>query len=89
VVFTLDRYGHLFPDSDTELSSRLSGIYRGSQLKLVDQPEADEAVPTASSRPETAEIIFLVRGKDSVDRDAIGGARKNRTFDLSIISAAL
>ena len=46
-AFTLDRYGHLFPDADTELSGRLSGLYVAPRLAVVPSIEPE----TASPRP--------------------------------------
>jgi integrase len=34
--FTLDRYGHLFPEADTALADRLEGLLTGSRLEAPD-----------------------------------------------------
>jgi len=88
VAFTLDRYGHLFPDADTELSGRLSVLYRGPQPVPI-APDAVESAVAASSRPDDAQIIFIGQQKEPVNWGVASGASKNRTCDLSIISAAL
>jgi integrase len=90
VSFTLDRYGHLFPDAEAGLSQRLSGLYQAPpQLSVVAPIEEEEIVPAASPRPEGADVIMIDNAKQPLTRDASSGASKNRTYDLSIISAAL
>jgi hypothetical protein len=52
VSFTLDRYGHLYPDADQALRDRLHALHALSQARQsarLDGPETDRA---ASSRPE-------------------------------------
>lgn len=87
VAFTLDRYGHLFPDADRELSGRLSGLYKAPKLAIVPPIEGDEKGAAASPRPGTPDSGALSRTKVVLIRPASGGASKNRTCDLSIISA--
>ena len=89
VAFTLDRYGHLFPDADSELSGRLSGLYKAPKLAIVPSINGDENSAAASPRPGTPDVGGQSRTKVALIRDAGGGASKNRTCDLSIISAAL
>jgi integrase len=52
VSFTLDRYGHLYPEADQALRDRLDALHVLSQARQsggLDGPETDQA---ASSRPE-------------------------------------
>jgi hypothetical protein len=52
VSFTLDRYGHLYPDADQALRDRLDALHALSQARqpaCLDGPETDQA---GSSRPE-------------------------------------
>jgi site-specific recombinase XerD len=52
VSFTLDRYGHLYPDADQALRDRLDALHALSQARQsegVDGPETDQV---GSSRPE-------------------------------------
>jgi hypothetical protein len=46
-------------------------------------------LPAASPRPGDADVIMIDNAKQPLTRDTSGGASKNRTYDLSIISAAL
>jgi hypothetical protein len=87
VSFTLDRYGHLFPDADTELSGRLSKLYRGP--KALVEPESDDGALAASSWRESSDEEIQLAEVTNVNRELAGGASWNRTSDLSIISAAL
>ena len=51
VSFTLDRYGHLYPDADQALRDRLDALHALSQPRQsaeVDGPETDQA---GDSRP--------------------------------------
>jgi integrase len=89
VAFTLDRYGHLFPDADASLSGRLSSLYVVPKGLTEGETDQKENLPAASPRPEEAEVVSIEQAKRPVTRDASGGASKNRTYDLSIISAAL
>jgi integrase len=89
VAFTLDRYGHLFPEADTELSERLSGLYRAPGLTVLPSIEPEKTSAAASSRPEGSVITFRDQQEEPVTSDDGGGASWNRTSDLSIISAAL
>jgi integrase len=79
VSFTLDRYGHLYPTSGESFIQKLNAA---TALALAAEDEGTEIGHDASG--QLAEIIEL-----HPDVDIDGGARKNRTFDLSIISAAL
>jgi integrase len=52
VSFTLDRYGHLYPDADQALRDRLDALHalsQAGQSARFDGPETDQA---GSSRPE-------------------------------------
>jgi hypothetical protein len=89
VAFTLDRYGHLFPHADTELSERLSGLYTAPKLALLPSIEPDTAAAAASARPVSIEEAATAPQKEVVTSGIDGGASWNRTSDLSIISAAL
>jgi integrase len=54
VSFTLDRYGHLYPEADQALRDRLDALHALSQARQstgLDGPETDQA---ASSRPESS-----------------------------------
>jgi integrase len=54
VSFTLDRYGHLYPDADQALRDRLDALHALSQAAEsagLDGPETDQS---ASSRPEAS-----------------------------------
>jgi integrase len=54
VSFTLDRYGHLYPDADQALRDRLDALHTHSQTAESagrDGPETDQS---ASSRPEAS-----------------------------------
>ena len=81
-TFTFDKDGRLFPEADSELSGRLSGLYVVPKL-------AENDAPAAPPRPEKVTVVAIQRAKYLLTRDASGGASKNRTYDLSIISAAL
>ena len=89
VGFTLDKYGHLFPEADAELSGRLSGLYMVPKKADKDDSDEETQSPAASPRPDEVDEVAARRAKESLTRDADGGASKNRTYDLSIISAAL
>jgi hypothetical protein len=54
VSFTLDRYGHLYPDADQALRDRLDALHTRSQARRsagLDGPETDQS---ASWRPEAS-----------------------------------
>ncbi|HEX5877112.1 MAG TPA: tyrosine-type recombinase/integrase, partial [Actinomycetota bacterium] len=54
VSFTLDRYGHLYPDADQALRDRLDALHALSQARRPahsDGPETDQA---GGSQPEGA-----------------------------------
>ena len=54
VSFTLDRYGHLYPEADQALRDRLDALHALSQARQsagLDGPGTDQA---ASSRPDEA-----------------------------------
>jgi integrase len=56
VSFTLDRYGHLYPDADQALRDRLDALHALSQARQSvgrDGPETDQV---GSSRPEGASL---------------------------------
>jgi integrase len=56
VSFTLDRYGHLYPDADQALRDRLDALHALSQARQsasLDGPETDQA---GSSRSEGASV---------------------------------
>ena len=89
VGFTLDKYGHLFPEADAELSGRLSGLYMVPKKADKDDSDEETQSPAASPRPDEVDEVAARRAKESLTRDGSGGASKNRTYDLSIISAAL
>src|SRR5918995_2373336 len=58
VSFTLDRYGHLYPDADQALRDRLDALHVLSQAREsvgLDGPETDQAGragPEAASQPQ-------------------------------------
>ena len=78
VSFTLDRYGHLLPTSHDAFLAKLNAA-SDSSAKFRGTPTGHESM---------AEILPIGRTPARSRRDT-SGASKNRTCDLSIISAAL
>jgi hypothetical protein len=67
VAFTLDQYGHLFPEVDTELSGRLSGLYEAPKLAVVPsiKPKETSARPTCGRREHR---VFVGRQNEPLVR---------------------
>jgi integrase len=77
VAFTLKQYGHLFPHSGDAFIAKLNAQSAAAlELEGTDPGHNDDE--------ELAEIVAI-----RPDLEELGGASKNRTYDLSIISAAL
>jgi hypothetical protein len=74
VSFTLETYGHLHPPSGENFIRKLNGV---------------SAVPRSngSGHGDGEDLAEIVAIRPGLEKD--GGASKNRTYDLSIISAAL
>ena len=52
VSFTLDRYGHLYPDADQALRDRLDALHALSQTRPSARPDGPETDQATSSRLE-------------------------------------
>ncbi len=83
VSFTLKTYGHLYPTSGNAFIAKLDA----ATTSALDAE--DEGMNAGhESTDDLAEVIPIGK-KEAATRDVSGGASKNRTCDLSIISAAL
>ena len=82
VSFTLKTYGHLYPSSGEAFILKLDAA---TALAL----GSDEGTPTGHEGSDELADVIPIGKKQALISDAIGGASKNRTCDLSIISAAL
>jgi hypothetical protein len=86
VSFTLDRYGHLYPDADQALRDRLDALHALSQPQQsvsLDGPETDQE---GRSRPEGASQPPPHRRWPA---GLAGGRDRARTCDLVVVSDAL
>jgi integrase len=54
VSFTLDRYGHLYPDADQALRDRLDALHALSQARRFAHPDGPETDQAGGSEPEGA-----------------------------------
>jgi len=78
VAFSLDRYGHLYPGSEHQVNDALDAMAAAAQL-AGDARGAPGPVGESTTNGQKPALTLIVGG----------GANKNRTCDLSIISAAL
>ena len=79
---TLKTYGHFYPSSGEAFILKLDAA---TALAL----GSDEGTPTGHEGSDELADVIPIGKKQALISDAIGGASKNRTCDLSIISAAL